>query len=106
MDQEFVAVGKLSGFRGGRARKVVVGDAEIALWRVGDSVYAVGNVCAHQHVSRIHEGILEGLTVHCPMHGWQYSLETGSVVEGSGRIPVYDVKIEGDDVFVARNPRA
>ena len=91
---------RLAELREGRGRRVRARGREIALWRVGGRVYAVGNVCAHQHVSAIHDGMLEGLAVVCPMHGWTYSLETGRATSGSGRIPVYAVKIDGEQVLV------
>ena len=105
MTRDYAVVGKVSDLKPSRGRKVKVGEHEVAVWRVGDTIFAVGNVCAHQHFSMMHEGTLEGLTIRCPMHGWQYSLETGESVSGSGRIPVFDVKIEGESVFVSRDPR-
>lgn len=100
-DEGFRPVARLSELREGHARKVEVDDLEVALWRVGGRVYAIGNVCAHQHFSLLHQGILEGLTVGCPMHGWRYSLETGLALEGSGRVPVYRVMMKGDTVLVS-----
>ncbi len=105
MTTEFVFVGRLSDLRDHRGMKVMVGEYEVALWKVGNAVYAVGNVCAHQHFSMMHQGTVEGSTVRCPMHGWEYSLETGRSIEGSGRIPVFEVKIEGDRVSVSLEPR-
>ncbi len=95
---------RFSELREGRGRKVVMGDLEIALWRVDGRVYAIGNVCAHQHFSKLHDGAREGLTVRCPMHGWQYSLETGRAVDGSGRVRVFPVKILNDVVLVGVAP--
>ena len=48
--------------------------------------------------------MLSGLTVACPMHGWTYSLETGIAVSGSGRVRTYEVKVEGENVFIDRTP--
>lgn len=100
MSGRLLKVAKFSDLREGRGRKVTVGAEEIALWRVNGKVYAINNVCAHQHFSALHEGILEGVTVACPMHGWTYSLETGIAEKGSGRVKTYSVKIEGDAIYV------
>lgn len=105
MAERFVKVAVLSDLRPGKGKKVNVGDHEIALWRVHDTVYAVGNVCAHQHFSMIHQGTIEGETVRCPMHGWEYSLATGLAAGGSGRIPVFDVLLDGESVLVSCAPR-
>ncbi len=83
---------------------MILEDQEIALWRVGVEVYAISNVCAHQHFSRLHEGTRESLTVRCPMHGWRYSLQTGEAVEGNGRVRVFPVKIQDDIVLVGLAP--
>ena len=96
----FVCVTRLSAIPEGKAVKVTVGGIDIALWRVRGRVFAVGNVCSHQHFSELHRGTLSGLTVTCPMHGWTYSLETGVAVTGSGRVATYRVHIDGDDVYV------
>jgi NAD(P)H-dependent nitrite reductase small subunit len=96
----FVRVARLSDLGERRGRKVRIGDDDVALWRVNGQVYAIGNVCAHQHFSALHDGILSGLTVTCPMHGWTYSLQTGKATSGSGAVRTYRVIIEGDVVYV------
>jgi len=95
-----VRVASLSEIAEGRSLRVRLGDDEIALWRVRGRLYAIGNVCSHQHFSELHRGILSGLTVACPMHGWTYSLETGIAVSGSGRVRTYNVSVEGESVYV------
>ena len=96
----FIKVARLSEIGERRSKKVLIGDEEVALWRVGGRIYAIGNVCAHQHFSMLHQGILNGLTVSCPMHGWTYSLETGKATSGSGAVRTYRVMVEDDAVFV------
>jgi 3-phenylpropionate/trans-cinnamate dioxygenase ferredoxin subunit len=100
MEEVFVKVGKLSAIPEGKSKRVTVGDEELALWRVRGKIYAVNNVCAHQHIAALHQGILEGLLVSCPMHGWTYSLETGKAISGGGSVKTYAVKVVGDDILV------
>jgi nitrite reductase/ring-hydroxylating ferredoxin subunit len=100
----FVRVTRMSELREGKGRKVTVHGLDVSLWLVGGTVYAVGNVCAHNHVSALHEGVLEGLTVTCPMHGWRYALDTGLAVEGNGRVPKFAVVVQGDEVMVSTQP--
>jgi NAD(P)H-dependent nitrite reductase small subunit len=100
MEGDFTSVGRASAFPEGKSKRIRLGDAEVALWRVGGKFYAIENVCAHQHVAALHEGILDGLSVSCPMHGWTYSLETGKASVGNGRVRTYAVKVVGDDVLV------
>ena len=96
----FVRVARLSEIAEGKSARVKLGDDEIALWRVRGKVYAISNVCSHQHYSELHHGTLSGLTVSCPMHGWTYSLESGVAVTGSGRVRTFNVKVDGDGVFI------
>lgn len=84
----------------GRAVKVTVGEEEVALFRIGNEFFAVGNVCPHQHFSRIHEGALEGSVVTCPMHGWSFDLRSGACVNGSGSLKRYKVTPQGNDMLV------
>jgi nitrite reductase/ring-hydroxylating ferredoxin subunit len=96
----YIKVARLSELGERRSKKVTVGDDEVALWRVEGTVFAINNVCAHQHFSSLHQGILDGRTVTCPMHGWTYLLDSGRETHGNGRVRIYGVRIVGDDVFV------
>jgi nitrite reductase/ring-hydroxylating ferredoxin subunit len=101
-DGNFLAVAKRSQLREGRSLRVQLENEDIALWLVGGEVYAVDNVCAHQHLPVIFRGTIEDGAVMCPMHGWRFSLKTGQAVAGQGRIRTFRVKLEGDDVMVER----
>ena len=84
------------------ARFVVDGQA-IALVRIGDDFYAIGDRCSHADVS-LSEGEVDPGDRHieCWKHGSRFSLETGEpdVMPAVRPVPVYTVKIEGDDVLV------
>jgi NAD(P)H-dependent nitrite reductase small subunit len=100
MNGSFVKVGKASAIAEGKSKRIKVGDEDVALWHVHGKFYAIDNVCSHQHFAMLHQGILEGLTVACPMHGWTYSLETGKATVGNGKVRTFAVKVVGDDVWV------
>jgi NAD(P)H-dependent nitrite reductase small subunit len=99
---EFVRVARISDLRERRGTLVRLEGEEIALWRVDGKVYAINNVCPHQHFSMLHQGSLQGLHVTCPMHGWSFSLEDGRAQTGNGRARTYQVKQEGDAVFIEK----
>ncbi len=47
------------------------------------------------------EGDLVGTAVACPLHGWAFSLETGGMCGNDGlKVPIYEVEIRGEDIFV------
>ncbi|MCC7437325.1 MAG: Rieske (2Fe-2S) protein [Armatimonadetes bacterium] len=79
-------------------------DTELALFRIDGVVYAVSNICPHQHAPAIADGFIEDCTVACPLHGWTYDLRTGNPVVGGARLKTYKVVVDGDDVFVEQPP--
>ena len=99
---EFVKAARRSDLRNRRATLIKVDGEEIALWLIDGKMYAIGNVCPHQHFSLLHQGTLDGILVTCPMHGWTFSLADGHSINGSGRAKIYQVKVEGEDVLVEK----
>jgi nitrite reductase/ring-hydroxylating ferredoxin subunit len=94
-------VARLDDLAAGRLTRVDVNGSPIVLARVGDTVYARGDTCAHQG-GPLSEGRLTGTRLACPWHGWMYDLRTGEcVLPGRGaRVPQYPVRVDGGDVFV------
>ena len=87
----------------GTARRFEVGPHRIALVRIGDEFYAIGDTCSHANVS-LSEGEVDPGDRHieCWKHGSRFSLETGvpDCLPATRPVPVYTVKVEGDDVLV------
>lgn len=99
-ERAFHAVARLADLPEGCSLRVRIGDEELALWRVEGRVYAMNNVCPHQHSPVLHQALRNGLQITCPVHGWTFSLETGRAVNGSGTIRMHAVRIDGDRVMV------
>ena len=90
------------------ATRVVVVDSTgaehaIALVRIDDDVYAIGDRCSHADVS------LAGGTVwpdecelECPKHGSAFDLRTGQPqsLPATHPVPLYDVAVLDGDVLV------
>jgi nitrite reductase (NADH) small subunit len=80
--------------------RVSVEGRNIALFREGDRIYAVGDSCPHMGAA-LSEGFIDGKCVVCPWHGWIFDLETGvSPFDDDARVPVFRVHVEGDEVFL------
>lgn len=83
----------------GGVRRFDVGDHELAVVRLGDDVYVIGDRCSHQDVS-LSEGEVDEdeLVLECPKHGSGFHLETGepSSLPATRAVPVYTVLV--DDV--------
>lgn len=72
-----------------------------ALFNVGGQISAIDGVCPHQG-GPLADGTLEGTCVTCPWHGWQFDVRTGKTPLGPKiKQAVYDVKVEGQDIFVS-----
>jgi nitrite reductase/ring-hydroxylating ferredoxin subunit len=96
----YVKVARLRDLRPGRGFLVTVEGTDVALFRAGDDIVALNNVCAHQHFSMLHDGKVDEDTVMCPMHGWVYELRTGRSLSGQGKVACYPVKIAGEDIMI------
>lgn len=101
-------VGSLSDFAPGTATKVDVNGTAVAVVRVDDAVYAIADRCSHANISlsegEVHCGTKE---LECWKHGSSFSLVTGepNTFPATQPVAVYDVSIEGDDVFIAVNQK-
>ncbi len=80
----------------------IEGEQLIILHRPGGVIRAFQGMCPHQEILLADGHIdFDGGTITCPAHEWQFSMETGKGINPSGcRLFRYDVKLEGDDVFV------
>ena len=81
---------------------VEVGGEPVAIVRTEGEVYAIRDVCSHAEVP-LSEGEVDGCTIECWLHGSRFDLRTGkpTSMPATEPVPVYPVKIEGDDVLVA-----
>ncbi|HSZ38433.1 MAG TPA: non-heme iron oxygenase ferredoxin subunit [Trebonia sp.] len=74
----------------------------VAVVRAGGEVFAIRDECSHAAVP-LSEGEVDGCTIECWLHGSRFDLRTGKPtgMPATEPVPVYPVKIEGDDVLVA-----
>lgn len=100
---DFVTVATIAEIPDGGMKQVVVKGDLVGLYRVGEKVYAIGDVCTHEE-AYLTEGefIPEDLEVECPLHASHFNVETGEVriLPATRPEPSYPVKVEGDLVLV------
>jgi nitrite reductase (NADH) small subunit len=73
---------------------------EIALFRRGDRVDALDNICPHRGAALAFGDVREGV-VYCPLHAWPFRVDTGVCVEFPGvSVPAYRTTVEGGEVFL------
>jgi nitrite reductase/ring-hydroxylating ferredoxin subunit len=97
---EFVRVAGTGDVKPGSGIVAEVQGKTIALFNVDGVFHAVDNTCIHRG-GPLGEGEVEGSVVTCPWHGWQFNVVTGTCVNNpSGKVEVYQVKVDGADVKV------
>lgn len=84
-----------------RGVRVSIGDHRIAMFRIENDVYAIGDRCSHAEAS-LAEGELWGMSVECPRHGSEFDLETGEpgALPATEPVPVYEVSVEDGIVYL------
>ena len=85
----FVRVAALSELELDAPKRVVVADVAVSLVRTEGEVFAINDICSH--------------SIECWLHGSSFDLRTGKPngLPATRPVPVYPVKIEGDDVLVS-----
>ena len=87
----------------GEAKRFELGSTAIALVRLDDAWFAIGDRCTHDNIS-LAEGEVhpDEREIECWKHGSCFSLETGepNTLPATKAEPVYDVRIDGTDVYV------
>jgi len=85
------------------ARRVVAEGRSVAVVRIGGDLYAVADTCSHEDYSLAEgEVFAEEREIECWKHGSTFSLVSGEpqCLPATKPIPVYDVEVENDDVYV------
>ena len=114
MAEQFV--GKLSEFKDGVGRIVIVKDHEIGVFRSGGEFFAYENVCPHiggpacqgKIIAKVEEAVAEDRTsqgfafsktkinVVCPWHGYEFDIRTGRH-HGNPRYRLKPIKVRVED---------
>ncbi len=96
-----VEVTELERLPRGRGVRVTIGDTRIAMFRIGDDVYAIGDRCSHAEAS-LAEGELWDTSVECPRHGSEFDLKTGEpgALPATEPVPVYPVTVTDGTVYL------
>ena len=97
----YIKVATVSQIAPGTGMVANVNDKEVAVFNVDGTFYAMDNICKHRG-GPLGEGELEGDTVTCPWHAWQYNVKNGNCVTKEGiKMDTYEVQVEGDEVKIA-----
>ena len=101
---EWTAAATLAEVRRRRRLAVTVAGRRIALFLVGDDVYALDDTCVHKQRSLAKGAVLNGRVI-CPGHQWVIDPATGEIEDRDECQPAHAVRVDGDVVYVDPNPR-
>jgi 3-phenylpropionate/trans-cinnamate dioxygenase ferredoxin subunit len=87
----------------GTAKRFDVEGHRIALVRINDDFYAIGDKCSHADYALSEGEVYEkDAEIECWKHGSTFSLTTGEpqMLPATKAVPVYDVEVQGEDVII------
>ena len=91
---------ELADIEPGRGVVRLVNGTEIAVMRDGDRVFALGNLCPHRG-GQIGDGHVEDGKAICPLHAWDFDLQTGiSPFNPADSLPTYPARIRDGAVEI------
>ena len=99
---EFVKVGRADEIAEGEAKAFPVNGEEIAVSRVGGTLYAFSDICTHRQCNLSLGGEIEGTSITCECHGSTFDMTTGAVLEGPATEPIatFTVRDESGDLQI------
>jgi len=92
-------VASLSDLRPGEGRLVRLHGREIALFLTAAGVRAVDARCPHAG-GPLHDGLLSGTRVACPLHLRRVDLDTGEVEDCADRVRCYPAVVRDGEVLL------
>ena len=101
MESGFIRVADIKDIQPSQMKEVQVEGESVCIANVGGKYYAIGNICTHEG-GPLADGALNGYEVECPWHNSKFDVRTGKVTSppADKPEPVYEVKIEGNDIFI------
>jgi len=104
MLEGFVPVTRASALSPGAMMWVAVDRERVLLANVDGAFYALQDACGHRQAP-LSRGTLDGHVIECPLHFAQFDVRTGKLLSGpaAADVPTYQVRVEGDTVYLNRS---
>jgi 3-phenylpropionate/trans-cinnamate dioxygenase ferredoxin subunit len=103
----YVKVGKRAQLPAPRGvlRVVLEGEPVAIVCTDAGSFSAISDVCSHAEVA-LSDGDIDGSSVECWLHGSRFDLRTGKPLgpPATRAVPVYDIRLDADDVCLSSAP--
>ncbi|HEX8603836.1 MAG TPA: anthranilate 1,2-dioxygenase ferredoxin subunit AndAb [Pseudoduganella sp.] len=87
-------VGSATDFNEDEPRAVLAGGERVAVFRLGEELYALHDLCTHERVP-LSEGFIEDGCIECPLHQGLFDIRTGQPRKAPCTVPVrtYPIRI-------------
>jgi nitrite reductase/ring-hydroxylating ferredoxin subunit len=96
----FIKICSIDEITENSGRRFIVDDVEVALFKIDKEIFALSNICPHQHTALIYDGFIEDGCIICPAHGWMFNLKTGKTPSGGKGLDTYETKIIQGDIYI------
>jgi nitrite reductase (NADH) small subunit len=84
-----------SRLRVGQVACFTIAGKRLAIGRTARGYFALDDRCPHAGGS-LGEGLLDGETVVCPIHGYAYDVVTGEGLDDGAEVRVHPCELDGD----------
>lgn len=97
----FQKIASKSEIANGKMKEFRIAGKVITIANTDGEYLAFDGVCTHAQCS-LAGGFLDGFTLTCYCHGGMFDIKSGEVLgpPATSPINVYNLKIEGDDIFI------
>jgi nitrite reductase/ring-hydroxylating ferredoxin subunit len=81
--------------------QVKIADQTIAICKIDKEVFAINDICTHEHAF-LSDGIIEDGCVECPLHLALFDVKTGKALTAPATVDLvsYATKLEDGKVYV------
>lgn len=97
-----IKICKVDDVPAGKALRVKIDDVPIAIVKTtGGEIKAISDTCSHGEIS-LSEGFVDDSTIECWAHGAKFDLNSGKPLSlpAFEPVPVYEVIIENDEIYL------
>ncbi len=104
---DYVSVATIDELIPGERMVVEFGRDWVVIFNVGGQFYAVQDMCSHDDYPLADGGLTE-FALECSKHGAQFDIRTGAQLCAPAVSPAktYDVRVEGDNIQIAKRKKS
>ena len=92
--ETYTPVAHIKDIPAGKRKRFEVNGQRISIFNIGGEYYAIYDTCPHKGTAPLIRGVLDGMTIKCPNHGYRFDLRTGECnIDQTFNTKVYQIKI-------------